>query len=361
MATTVFMTGVNKTGTMVTITVQDRKFPITFDMTTGQYTSYTGRAVKYFPCAAIGADELSHIEKLLISATRGGVEALSRLELFLGQPDLLETVQFIDDLPDSCPKGFIKWVREKQKPLDDNSLNEFKLVQTLRQQSKEDLEIYEFLTTTEGSPVDRMFVGEKKLIDWYLTTDPTTRKIFNKILKVSLKGFSWNFTRHMSEWLHCFITPVYSNPMLGASINNPIQYANTNRSFAWNNKMLSELAESQVEEGIISKEDIIRPIETLSNERFTVIVPSSLKDFTDEGRQQNNCVGHYYHKSIAEGRNLIYFIRKANNPNKSYITNRFSIQYQKTTETKMKNNATNDDQDARCLIRRIDEMIKTLI
>lgn len=361
MATTVFMTGANKTGTMVTITVQDRKFPITFDMTTGQYTSYTGRAVKGFPAAAIGTDELSHIEKLLISATRNGVKTLSRLELFLGQPDLLESVPSVYGLPAECPKGFIKWVREKQKPLNDNSLNEFKTFQALRQQSKEDLEIYELLTTTEDSPVDRVYVGEKTLIDWYLTTDPTTRKIFNKILKVSLKGFSWNLTRQMSEWLNCFITPTYFNRGLGISIDNPIQYANTNRSFAWNNKMLSEIAENRMEESILAKENIIRPIEALSNEQFTIVVPSSLKDFTDEGKQQSNCVGYYYHKSIAEGRNLIYFIRKANNPNKSYITNRFSIEYQKTTETRMKLNALNDDLDARQLIRRIDEMIRELI
>lgn len=361
MAQTAFMTGASKTGTIVTITVRYRNFPITFDMTTGQYTSYTGRTVKRFPCSAVEANGLSHIDKLLISATRGGVEALSRLELFLGQPDLLETVQSIWDLPVECPKGFIKWVRERQKPLNDNSLNEFKIVQALRQQNKEDLEIYEFLTTTEGSPVDRMFVGEKKLIDWYLTTDPTTRKIFNKILKVSLKGFSWNLKGQMSEWLHCFITPVYSNRVLGVSIDNPIQYANTNRSFAWNNKMISEIAESRIEESIIAKENIIRPIEALSNEQFTVIVPDSLQDFTNEGKQQNNCVGYYYHKSIAEGRNLIYFIRKTNSPDKSYITNRFNIDCQKTTETRMKNNALNNDQDARQLIRRIDEMIKTLI
>lgn len=361
MATTVFMTGASKAGTVVTIAVRYRDFPITFDMTTGQYTSYTGRTVKRFPCSAVEANGLSHIDKLLISATRDGVEALSRLELFLGQPDLLESVQSIRDLPNECPKGFIKWVREKQKPLNDNSLNEFKLCQTLRQQSKEDLEIYEFLTTTEGSPVDRIFVQGKKLTDWYLTTNPVTRKIFNKILKVSLKGFSWNFARHMMEWLDCFITPVYFNRGLRVSIYNPIQYANTNRSFAWNNKMLSEIAASQLEESIISKEDIIRPIETLSNEQFTVVVPSSLKDFTDEGRQQNNCVGHYYHKSIAEGLNLIYFIRKTNSPDKSYITNRFNIHSQKTTETKKKNNATNDDQDALRFICRIDEMIRELI
>ena len=361
MATTVFMTGASKAGTVVTISVRYRNFPITFDMTTGQYTSYTGRTVKRFPCAAVEANGLSHIDKLLISATRDGVEALSRLELFLGQPDLLENVQSIRDLPDECPKGFIKWVRERQKPLNDNSLNEFKIVQALRQQSKEDLEIYEFLTTTEGSPADRIFVGDKKLTDWYLTTDPVTRKIFNKIFKVSLKGFSWNFARHMLEWLNCFITPVYSNRVLGCSIDNPIQYANTNRSFAWNNKMLSEIAENQVEESIITKEDIIRPIEALSNEQFTVVVPDSLQDFTNEGKQQNNCVGYYYHKSIAEGRNLIYFIRKTNSPDKSYITNRFNIDCQRTTETRMKNNAPNNDQDARYLICRIDEMIKTLI
>lgn len=361
MANTAFMTGASKAGTVVTITVRDRKFPITFNMATGQYTSYTGRVIKRFPCAAVWANGLSHIDKLLISATRDGVEALSRLELFLGQPDLLENVQSISDLPTECPKGFIKWVREKQKPLNDNSLHEFKTCQALRQQSKEDLEVYEFLTMTEDSPADSFFVGGKKLIDWYLTTDPDTRKIFNKILKVSLKGFSWHFARDMIIWLQSFTSPTYYYHPRAISIDNPIQYADTNRSFAWNNKMLEEIAESQVEEGIISKEDIIRPIETLSNEQFTIVVPSSLQDFTDEGKQQGNCVGSHYHKSIAEGLNLIYFIRKTKTPDKSYITNRFNIHRQKTVETKMQFNHSNNDKDAIELINRIDEMIRTLI
>lgn len=361
MAKEVIITGVNKTGTVVTITVKDRKFPITFDMTTGQYTSYTGRAVKGFPTAAIGTDELSHIEKLLISATRNGVKTLSRLELFLGQPDLLEGVPSLCDLPDSCPKGFIKWVRENQKPLNNTSLNEFKTFQVLRQQSKEDLEIYEFLTTTEGSPVGHIWVGEKTLRDWYLTTNPVTRKIFNKIFKVSLKGFSWNFAQDMMEWLDCFITPVYHYRPMCVSINNPIHYVDTNRSFAWNNKMIKEIAKSQTEKDVISQEDIIRPIEVLSNDQFIIVVPSSLKDFTDEGKQQNNCVGSHYHKSIADGLNFIYFIRKTNSPNKSYITNRFNVHYKRTVETRMKNNAPNKDQDACQFICRIDEMIRELI
>lgn len=360
MATTVFMTGVNKTGTMVTITVQDRKFPITFDMATGKYISYTGREVKGFPVAAVGTDGLSHIDKLLISATRSGKEALSKLELFLGQPDLLEDVPSLCSLPHECPKGFIKWVRENNKQLNDTSLREFKNLQALSSYSKEDKEIYAFLTTTENTPAYRISTNGKKLPDWYLSTTPDNRKIFNKIFKVSIKEFTWSLSTDMQYWVTIFTYPEFCCRE-GGKLVNPIQYVNTNRSFAWNNKMIVEMSKNKFETDILSKEDLIRPIETLSNDQFFVTVPSSLLDFTNEGEQQNNCVGYYYHDSIMEGENLIYFIRKANNPNKSYITNRFNIQAKRTVETRVKNNNNNNDKDALELIKRIDKMIRTLI
>jgi hypothetical protein len=90
-------------------------------------------------------------------------------------------------------------------------------------------------------------------------------------------------------------------------------------------------------------------------------VPSTMDDFTKEGQMQNNCVGSYYHDSIASGDNLIYFIRKKENPNHSYITNRFNISCQRTVETRKINNRDNDDKKALMLIEEIDKKIKELL
>ena len=76
---------------------------------------------------------------------------------------------------------------------------------------------------------------------------------------------------------------------------------------------------------------------------------------------QNNCVGYYYHENMLRGEDLIYFIRRKNNPKNSYITNRFNIVSNRTTETLKTNNRRNDDSEALELIQKIDEMIRKLI
>ena len=76
---------------------------------------------------------------------------------------------------------------------------------------------------------------------------------------------------------------------------------------------------------------------------------------------QNNCVGYYYHDSMARGRDLIYFIRYTATPNRSYITNRYNVYDEQTVESRIKNNDNNNDSKARELIKRIDEKIRELL
>ena len=71
---------------------------------------------------------------------------------------------------------------------------------------------------------------------------------------------------------------------------------------------------------------------------YIVVVPQTYEDLVDEGKQQNNCVGHYYNDSILRGENLILFIRHSNSPKKSYITCRYNIEKQDIVEYKYKNN-----------------------
>ena len=135
----------------------------------------------------------------------------------------------------------------------------------------------------------------------------------------------------------------------------------TDRSFKWNTDNICALAKKAWGEHIIKNENKIRAIEVLSNDNFIVVVPKTLQDFTDEGNMQHNCVGHYYHNSIAQGKNLVYFIRKKSTPNHSYITNRYDVRYHETVETRMFANAYNNDNEAKALIKEIDKMITSLL
>lgn len=89
------------------------------------------------------------------------------------------------------------------------------------------------------------------------------------------------------------------------------------------------------------------------NDKYMVIVPQDVEDLIREGQNQNNCVGHYYNNSIAEGINLIYFIRKIESPTKSYITCRYTISNKATSEYRYKNNEYCEEHDLICTIDNI--------
>ena len=90
---------------------------------------------------------------------------------------------------------------------------------------------------------------------------------------------------------------------------------------------------------------------------YIVVVPQAYEDLVDEGKQQNNCVGHYYNDSILRGENLILFIRHSNSPKKSYITCRYNIEKQNIVEYKYKNNQNVYGNDV-IIIKKVAEMIR---
>lgn len=92
-------------------------------------------------------------------------------------------------------------------------------------------------------------------------------------------------------------------------------------------------------------------------DNYIVVVPQTYEDLADEGKQQNNCVGHYYNDSILAGENLILFIRHSNSPKKSYITCRYNIEKQDIVEYRYKNNQNVYGQDI-IIIEKAAEMIR---
>lgn len=364
MAQLVNITAVTKEGTNVTLRIEGKKFPITYDMTTHVMRSYTNRSVTKFPISAVCGHELSQTDRLIVKALRYATntqcETLEKLERYLVYPELLKNISRPQDLPRDCPKGFVKWLQDNEKPLTDNSLNEFNFFKVKQHLTREDNDIINLLTTGDNCPYSQ---NCSFIINYYVKMSAERRKKFNQILKTSLKNMSWNLSRD----IHCFeefaIRRIRRIRDWDGDIcpENWEDFVDTNRTFSYNYKVLKEIAERNKNKALIATEDLIRPITELSNEQFVIVVPETVQDFIDEGNMQHNCVGHCYHSSIRNGNNFIYFIRKTDSPKHSYITNRFNRNERKTIESRKVNNSNNDDKQAQELIKKIDEKIRKLL
>lgn len=131
----------------------------------------------------------------------------------------------------------------------------------------------------------------------------------------------------------------------------------TNRDLKMNFSLLEMVCNKEKFEALGKQLQKINFINGLTIGGYVVKVPQNQFDKIDEGMQQNNCVGHYYDDSIMEGKNFIYFLRKATSPNKSYITCRYNVKAKDTVEHRYKNNAdVNNDEE----IKIIEEISKII-
>lgn len=131
----------------------------------------------------------------------------------------------------------------------------------------------------------------------------------------------------------------------------------TNRAISTNLHNAEALLENHRNQELNAKLQKLNFINKHELEGYIVIVPQNQGEKIDEGRQQNNCVGYYYDESIVDGKNYIYFIRKIDSPNKSYLTCRFNMERRATVEARYKNNVGISSKDEP-MIKAIDEIIR---
>lgn len=112
----------------------------------------------------------------------------------------------------------------------------------------------------------------------------------------------------------------------------------TNRDLGYNNKIIEKFVDSTKNVKIEENLRRLNFINNLEMGDFIIVVPQTMEDKAKEGQMQNNCVGYYYDDSIKKGNDFIYFIRKKENPNKSYITCRYNVRCDNTVEYRLKNN-----------------------
>ena len=364
------ITGIEKNGLIVTVTIEGKAKPVIFDMDNLSFTSYTGRDIQRFPVGDYRFAEKafdSNVSKLLFNAllsdSKDGVRSnLNKVELFANNPEILGTIRYCRDLADECLKGFIKWLKDNNKMPTAENLTDYKREMSLKRMTQEDKEVYELLFGTVNSPYYAYSEVYEVYKECYFAMSSKLRHKFNKILKVSIKSLSWKLRDEMTTFIDEFIRNegwlVWEK---ACRPDNWEELLNTDRSFKWNTDNIYALANKAWTDRIIKNENKIRTIEELSNDDFVIVVPETLQDFTDEGNMQHNCVGHFYHDSISRGENLVYLIRKKSTPNHSYITNRYSVGCHETVETRKFDNAYNDDNEAKALIKEIDKMITSLL
>lgn len=131
-----------------------------------------------------------------------------------------------------------------------------------------------------------------------------------------------------------------------------------NRDFDHNYTQLKAIIDKEKNEKMARKLQRLNFINGMTFGEYIVVVPQSAEEKADEGKQQNNCVGHYYDDSILADHDLIYFLRKVANPKKSYMTCRYHIQWEETAEFRLKNNDSVRDEREVAIIRQIDTIIK---
>lgn len=349
-------TSIIKEGSIIIMQTDEKEQPFKFDCAERKLYSFTGRQVSTVnPILRNCAKNSNHGASMLIDALLDYMnnhyyESMRKMEMFIPYLDIINTCD-ICQVPDTLPKGYIKWVKENNAGINNATLNQFFTEQTIKKMPKVIVEIYNIMQEKYGN--------YRYILNNFLKMKDEDREIFCKIFKTSMKSFSWNFQRDMESFM---------NNILNASSDRyshfPTEWkelVDTNRDFAHNETIIREIKDKIKNEKILSWENKFSTIETLSNDTYTIIVPKTMEEFTDEGRQQNNCVGYYYHNEMAENRQIIYFIRRKSNPNKSYITNRYSVYDKETVETRMINNTTNTDIIVRDLITRIDKIITDIL
>ena len=327
-------------------TAEEKTYSLKFDDNNVNLISYTGRSVKRLPALTSDVSEtgisrkyntIIDIIKDAISANEYGVtKALQSLATFYNNLDIVDLWDLRHGLlPIECPKGLVAWARENNKRICSCSIQLFEIDQVMKNMARDERFFCEKLKEYNSC-----------LCLDYLNRSLEERKIIFAITKGSFKNYCCNVAGELIEFFRLY----------------DIQYLeslDTNRDLAYNTKLMKTLREKFRAVNILNNEKLIKDIETLSNEIYTIKVPSCLEDFTDEGKQQHNCVGYYYHDHIAKGDDLIYFIRKTEAPDKSYMTCRFHRKAGETVEHRIVNNQWSDE--ANDFIRQIDDLIRKLL
>lgn len=344
---------ITKDGSIMVISLNERDNPVKIDCRDFTVISFTGRTVKRLPAMVTenlynqpyGIREVIDILKGIKNSDTDSYNYNHYVELFKKIEPFLTVLDLLDSVPNSCPKGYIKYVMDNDLRISNISLNVFLAEKSIKNMSETDKEtlkiIREHYTATNTRYENIAKLPIEKL------------KVFLKLFRNTMKSFTWNVDNDIFN----FLNVAENTPMFK---DNWTELVDTNRDLAKNADLLVKLRDKEKEDKIIQTENRIREITKIETENYCIVVPENLEDFTNEGKQQNNCVGYHYHDSIMHGENAVYFIRKKSSPKKSNTTCRFRFASNRTVEYRIVNNNEVTNKEVLDLISRVDNFLSGL-
>lgn len=232
-------------------------------------------------------------------------------------------------------KDYLEWCKKEEEPVNHNSISKYKSIKAYSLIPK-DLKPYFAIIFTQISIESLELLNTSTLLKLLRIVKYTT---FHSDNPKAIYSRLPELIRYLTIY------------------NISDELLDTNRTVFQNYKTY-QIYDNESKEGRIGLK--LRRLNFMNGKYFDnyiVVVPQKLDDLIDEGKQQNNCVGHYYNDSILTDENLILFIRHSNNPKKSYITCRYNIKKQDIVEYRYKNNQNVYGQDI-IIINDIAEMIR---
>lgn len=351
---TIIITNITKNAQLLICETNDpkgREYKI--DFREGKIYGISGKALQSsssiankVPSDLKAQNPLYHALRAFSESNPSDLQYYSIVESLLSYPDLLDTdIQFHyftytlkTGYGGKLPKGYVAWLRENNLKFSTQTLEDFKVEQIRRQWSPALFENAQKFCAGTSFNIILATNGDKELCASLL-----------RIVNNSLKRYEFeNLTYRIKQIISIMRDYPFLRPSLDDTKNAETAY-----------KILLDAYDKEREKAIIEKEKQILSLNDEVVEDLMIKIPTSLEDFTNEGKQQHNCVGHYYHSSIAAGRTLIYFLRKTNSPDKSYVTCRFDVSANKTVEHRTKNNNWYEDNEK--IIERVDNMIKAIL
>lgn len=243
-----------------------------------------------------------------------------------------------------CPAGYINFLKSNNLYINEKSYDLFKLCSFFPDNKL-------ILAKNWKAVTDVLNEAKKQ----YLFTHPILFSLIQKIVMASAKNFEL-----FSHPIDTISQIIYYCMVLKAEENN-FSILNSNRGLTYNEESLAETCKNRADEILATNLQKINGINHYQVADYEIIVPQNIEDLYSESKQQNNCVNYYYNKSIREGKNYIYFLRKKVNPNKSYMTCRFNVKNKATIEYFYKNNSRVNNKEEIEILKQIDEKIRQIL
>ena len=231
---------------------------------------------------------------------------------------------------ENCPKGYINYINAHNLVLSYETVKTYERIIKL---GKFGNSIYEYIRCAED---EAEFLNNNKNIIFKIIKNSWTVGEIEDATIISL-----------CRYIHENMYIVKDNLNL-LNENATVEQFMNNISDVRNKELNARLKEK------LTKLNFLQDM--IINDEYIIKVPQDLRGLKDEGEQQHNCVGHYYNDSIMQGRNLIYFLRDKNAPNKSLITCRYNINSRKTVEHRRPYNNSTNKTDCKA-IQEIDKII----